>query len=331
MRAHKRGLQQAPLALESGGECCVPGLEERPLGGAANMAAPSEKSVPGLVGVNRLQLEDGQRDVVGQEEPRAYWPGCEAPHVSGGHGVISVHQRFGRPAGGQVPVGVRAPPGHHPEERAQPGAVRLTSRDLASRDGRSLDPILSVHESFLDSRSTMSGVINEEELDYEEETPGSGEQAVAVPQAKTSGQVVQGDRLSGRRDVTAHLCRGAVRREGGVEACEKRREDAVQLVMQQIELGLSAVTISGCVGGPDGCCNVWIVGHSFVRWAEKQATSRHFGKQLGLDGTRIQISWVEVGLFRQDGVHLTFMGNELYLLELRMLIADLLGERLWDH
>ncbi|KAJ1113005.1 hypothetical protein NDU88_001265 [Pleurodeles waltl] len=48
----------------------------------------------------------------------------------------------------------------------------------------------------------------------------------------------------------------------------------------------------GCVGGPDKVCAVWIVGHSFVRWAEKQAASQHFGRQLGLDGTRIKISWV---------------------------------------
>ncbi|KAJ1190309.1 hypothetical protein NDU88_007047 [Pleurodeles waltl] len=40
VRAHKKGLQQAPLALESGGERCEPILEEGTLGGAANMAAP---------------------------------------------------------------------------------------------------------------------------------------------------------------------------------------------------------------------------------------------------------------------------------------------------
>ncbi|KAJ1099749.1 hypothetical protein NDU88_004847 [Pleurodeles waltl] len=48
----------------------------------------------------------------------------------------------------------------------------------------------------------------------------------------------------------------------------------------------------GCVGGPDKVCAVWIVAHSFVRWAEKQAASRHFGRQLGLDGARIKLSWV---------------------------------------
>ncbi|KAJ1089450.1 hypothetical protein NDU88_002601 [Pleurodeles waltl] len=312
----QEGREASPTHVESGGECCVPGLEERQLGGADNMAAPSGKTVPGIIGVDSLQLEDGQRNFVGQEfiniiildsevegelvevpgeggsgsnryvgaglvvqsgrfvqqlpkvispmvhwvqewdvanqsvfragehmvfrdkqgvvlkgticgvssedgsagsaqvrldfwnqELRAYRTGYEAPHVSSGHGVILVHQRFGRPAGGQVPVGGRAPPGHRPEERAQPGAVRLTSRDLASREGRSLDPILSVQESFLDSRSAMSGVIDEEELDYEEETPGSGEQAVAVPQATMSGQAVQDDRLSGRQEVAANLCR----------------------------------------------------------------------------------------------------------------------------
>ncbi|KAJ1098511.1 hypothetical protein NDU88_003621 [Pleurodeles waltl] len=48
----------------------------------------------------------------------------------------------------------------------------------------------------------------------------------------------------------------------------------------------------GCVGDPDRACAVWIVGHSFVRWAEKQASSRNFGRQLGLEGARIKLSWV---------------------------------------
>ncbi|KAJ1199999.1 hypothetical protein NDU88_003829 [Pleurodeles waltl] len=95
--------------------------------------------------------------------------------------------------------------------------------------------------------------------------------------------------LSGAIDVVS----GAVKRMGGLEGLAQRREDAVQFIMQQIELGLSAVTISGFVGGPDGSCSVWIVGHSFVRWTEKQAASRNVGKQLGLDGARIRISWVE--------------------------------------
>ncbi|KAJ1208209.1 hypothetical protein NDU88_003595 [Pleurodeles waltl] len=38
---------------------------------------------------------------------------------------------------------------------------------------------------------------------------------------------------------------GAVKRKGGVEGCGRRREDAVHFIMEQIEMGLSAVTISG--------------------------------------------------------------------------------------
>ncbi|KAJ1119884.1 hypothetical protein NDU88_008068 [Pleurodeles waltl] len=239
---------------------------------------------------------------------------------------------------------------------------------------------------------------------------------------------------------------GAARRSGGSDVISRRQDDAFYFVMQQIEAGLAAVTISGCVGGPDKVCSVWIVGHSFVRWAEKQASSQHFGRQLGLDGARIKISWVgksgmrwgellyvlakrmeqgvcpdllvlhlgendvvalsgigllkvmksdlgrikerwsgthivwtslvprrvwrgahsfrgieeqrrkinremrnfckaqgisvlthenivvsDVELFRHDGVHLSFLGNEHYLLELRLCIAELLGERLWDR
>ncbi|KAJ1139738.1 hypothetical protein NDU88_006105 [Pleurodeles waltl] len=85
---------------------------------------------------------------------------------------------------------------------------------------------------------------------------------------------------------------GVVRRSGGLDLISKRQDDAVCVFMQQIEAGLAVVTISGCVGGPDKVCAVWIVGHSFARWAEKQASSQHFGRQLGLDGTRIKISWV---------------------------------------
>ncbi|KAJ1190691.1 hypothetical protein NDU88_000013 [Pleurodeles waltl] len=134
-----------------------------------------------------------------------------------GHGVISVHQRLGRPAGGPVSVGVRAPPGRRLEERAQSGAVRPTLRELASLEGRSLDPNLSVQEPRLDSRSAMLGINKEEELDYEEETLGAGEQVVAVPQASTSGQAFQGDRLS-RREVAANLSRGEVydKHDGGL-------------------------------------------------------------------------------------------------------------------
>ncbi|KAJ1143371.1 hypothetical protein NDU88_009680 [Pleurodeles waltl] len=162
-----------------------------------------------------LSSEDGRAGLVQvrldfwNQEPRAYLPGCVAPHVSSGHGVTLVHQRLGRPAGGPVSVGVRAPPGRRLEERAQSGAVRPTSRELASLEGRSLDPNLSVQEPRLDSRSAMLGINEEEELDYEEETLGAGEQVVAVPQASTSGQAFQGDRLS-RREVATNLSRGEI-------------------------------------------------------------------------------------------------------------------------
>ncbi|KAJ1215367.1 hypothetical protein NDU88_002976 [Pleurodeles waltl] len=164
----------------------------------------------GSAGSAQLRLDYWQQD------PRAYRPGCEAAHVSGGHGSTSAHQRFGQPAGFQVPVEVRAPPGHRMEERLQSGAVRPTARESAIRDRGSSNPILSVHETFPDSRSAISGLVAEEELDYEEDIPVSGEQPVAVQQATTNGRAVQGDRLSGRRDVAANLRRGEVSRVSDV-------------------------------------------------------------------------------------------------------------------
>ncbi|KAJ1141253.1 hypothetical protein NDU88_007587 [Pleurodeles waltl] len=99
------------------------------------------------------------------------------------------------------------------EERAQSGVVRLTTRESAIRGGGSSDPIRSVHESVPDSLSAISGLVAEEELDYEEDIAVSGEQAVAVQQAAMSGRAVQGDRLSNRRGFAANLRRGEVSRE----------------------------------------------------------------------------------------------------------------------
>ncbi|KAJ1163583.1 hypothetical protein NDU88_004040 [Pleurodeles waltl] len=69
--------------------------------------------------------------------------------------------------------------------------------------------------------------------------------------------------------------------------------------LQEVARRVVEPVSSGCVGGPDKVCAVWIVGHSFVRWAEKQAASLHFGRQLGLDGARMKLSWVgeRTGMF----------------------------------
>ncbi|KAJ1189037.1 hypothetical protein NDU88_005789 [Pleurodeles waltl] len=273
--------------------------------------------------------------------------------------------------------------------------------------------------------------------------------SIQVSSAEVNGKlVVSGDNGDGSVEKV-ESCDSSMKSMGsvaGIDVISRRQDDAVRFVMQQIEAGLAAVTISGCVGGPDKVCAVWIVGHSFVRWAEKQASLRHFGRQLGLDGSRIKISWVgksgmrwgellyvlakrmeqgvcpdllvlhlgendvvalsgigllkvmkldlcrikerwsgthivwtslvlrrvwrgahsfrgiekqrrkinkemrsfckaqgilvlthdnivvsDVELFRQEGVHLSFWGNEHYLLELRLLIAELMGEQLWDR
>ncbi|KAJ1134845.1 hypothetical protein NDU88_001291 [Pleurodeles waltl] len=172
--------------------------------------------------------------------------------------MVAADQQLERPAGLRVPVGVRAPPGHRVEERAQPRAVRLTSREVAVCESGSSDTNLGFIPAIPDSQGAMSGLdIDEEPLDYEEEDPVHGVQAIAVQKSKMSRRVVQCDHFSLRpQDLTGYFLRG-------------------------------------CVGDPDGGCSVWIVGHSFVRWAEKQASSRHFRNQLGLDGAKIRISWVD--------------------------------------
>ncbi|KAJ1151783.1 hypothetical protein NDU88_004563 [Pleurodeles waltl] len=251
-RAHQVLLPQAPLAVESEWEQEGQPFEERQLGGAAKMAAPSdlrelsvgeenlmdlsveeenfssdegshmfmaEQDNKAVIVIDseeegevlELQVEEGSaqlgQKVLGQEQ-RAYLSGCVAPHVSSGHGVLIEHQRSGRSAGGPVTVGVRAPPGHRIEERAQSGAVRLTAREVTPIEVRSVKSNARGLESRSYSRSAMLTGEEEEELDYDED----GEQ-VEAPQASTSGQAFRGERLS-RRDVAANLSRALLGRGG---------------------------------------------------------------------------------------------------------------------
>ena len=36
---------------------------------------------------------------------------------------------------------------------------------------------------------------------------------------------------------------------------------------------------------------VWIVGHSFVKWAERHASQKKYGKDLGMGNNGVMISW----------------------------------------
>ncbi|OCT78430.1 hypothetical protein XELAEV_18029527mg [Xenopus laevis] len=46
------------------------------------------------------------------------------------------------------------------------------------------------------------------------------------------------------------------------------------------------------VAGPSGgCLQVWILGHSFVRWAEKRAAVRLWGRQLGCPDRLVEVKW----------------------------------------
>ncbi|KAJ1096555.1 hypothetical protein NDU88_001691 [Pleurodeles waltl] len=90
--------------------------------------------------------------------------------------------------------------------------------------------------------------MEEELLDYEEdlEEPATSQKRVVM--ARAGPGVVQGGHAKAHiQDVSAgNLPRGAVRRSGGFDVISRRQDDAVRFVMQQIEAGLPAVTISAC-------------------------------------------------------------------------------------
>ncbi|OCT92937.1 hypothetical protein XELAEV_18016004mg [Xenopus laevis] len=43
--------------------------------------------------------------------------------------------------------------------------------------------------------------------------------------------------------------------------------------------------------GKGGCLQVWILGHSFVRWAERRAAVRRRGRQLGFPDRLVEVKW----------------------------------------
>ncbi|KAJ1100641.1 hypothetical protein NDU88_005722 [Pleurodeles waltl] len=201
-RAHKDLVPQAPLTLESGGEHGNAPFEERRLGGAANMAAPSDLRDLAVdkdifkkgEGGHRFMAEQASTGIIiidSEEESEVLELQFEGEH-----------QRFGRPAGGPLAVGVRAPPGRRLEERAQSGAVCLTAREVTPLEVRSLETSARGLEPRSDSGSAILGDDEEEELDY-----GDDGDQVAVPQASSSGQAFQGERLS-RREIAANLTTG---------------------------------------------------------------------------------------------------------------------------
>ncbi|KAJ1172409.1 hypothetical protein NDU88_004256 [Pleurodeles waltl] len=188
--ALQKAAKQAPLAVESGGERGEEQFEKRRLGGAAKMAAPSGRAVFGSLEPNNPNL---------------------------GHGLALEGQRFGRPADFLVPVEVRAPPAHQVEERAQSGAVRPTARETPVHDFESFDPLLRDTRVIPASRSANTGLVpDKEELDYEDEAPVLDVRRVSAPKTVSSGQAVQGDHLSSRREVVGGLRRGEVSGETGL-------------------------------------------------------------------------------------------------------------------
>ncbi|KAJ1190024.1 hypothetical protein NDU88_006764 [Pleurodeles waltl] len=98
--------------------------------------------------------------------------GCDGTHGLGEHGEQST-RRFGRLAQVQrLPVRVGAPSGHRLEERAQSGAVWLTTGE-ATGPGLGFQDFYPLHEA-VPSTSQGAGVadqevINDVLLDYEEE------------------------------------------------------------------------------------------------------------------------------------------------------------------
>ncbi|KAJ1119084.1 hypothetical protein NDU88_007270 [Pleurodeles waltl] len=156
-----------------------------------------------------------------QQGERAYRPGCDVAHALGGHEAVAAEQRLGRLAVFHRTVEARAPSGHRVEERAQPGAVRLTSR--------------------------------EEALDYEEE---DAVQMAAVTEESLSKRAVSGDRPAGGKKVlSGNLTRGEVTnvsgRAGAVSGNKSDNLSNVDVAIQVEDVGVQAGKIESSSGNSD--------------------------------------------------------------------------------
>ncbi|KAJ1143392.1 hypothetical protein NDU88_009701 [Pleurodeles waltl] len=183
--------QQAQLALESEGSAPA-ALNERTLGGAANMAASSGFSV---ISKAREDLQSGVDREVGRDTV------CED--------VVIVLDSDDDLETGNDFYDEGCSQRHRVEDRVQPGAVRLTLREVpVSGEGSSASNAGGLR-SFPASQGALSGLTGEEEaLDYEEEDTS---RPTTVTKTSSNKKAVPGDRLAGGENVlSSNLSRGEV-------------------------------------------------------------------------------------------------------------------------
>lgn len=64
------------------------------------------------------------------------------------------------------------------------------------------------------------------------------------------------------------------------------------------------ISFAGLVAGPSvATLMVWIVGHSFVKWAQRQARQSYFGESLGFNDKVFQVVWKGKGGIAVEGVN----------------------------
>ncbi|KAJ1144537.1 hypothetical protein NDU88_010835 [Pleurodeles waltl] len=223
-----------------------------------------------------------------QQGERPHPPGCEDAHVSGGHESAAAGQRLGRSAAFQRSVEVRAPSGHRVEERAQPGAARLTSREVAVREeGPSVSNVSGLR-SLPASQGGLSGLACEEEaLDYEDDD--TNVRSVTVTKASSSKRAVQGDRLAGGKEVlSGNLIRGEVANAQGVVGAVSRNKGVVcdnlsnvDVAIQVEDVGAQAGKVKSLSGANDSTTGKYFWGYDPVEGELCQRLISGWAKEKG--------------------------------------------------
>ncbi|KAJ1190366.1 hypothetical protein NDU88_007104 [Pleurodeles waltl] len=303
----RQAKKQAQPPLESGVELREGFLEESSLGGAPKMAASS-----GIISSVEDILEEGQLGEAGK---------IAAPMDFIEDDVILIIDE-------EIEV-----QGRNRVVRGE-GNVKFA--------GNSRQPVNSVfdeHPSTSRGASARFECLEEELLDYDEEVEEQVMPAMKGDVKETPHivpKVVRGDHFGNRcRDmVVGSLPRGEEARSVSVGFGGGREDFGVGM---RVNVGgvsqvprKDGVYVSIQVGSDSGAGADKLEVSSgtvsdVVPKADEAVEVQDTTKSVAVAGSG------EVELFRQDGIHLSFMGNENYLLELRLVIADLLSEKLWDR
>ncbi|XP_069592534.1 uncharacterized protein [Ranitomeya imitator] len=192
--------------------------------------------------------------------------------------VPAAGQEMGAPAAVSPPARTRrqkaaSSPAPSPAA-SRPGLSEASGKSRRRCASKSRSPPRDFGDHQLGEPSTSSGAAGRARK-------GTGRKSVAVPLS------------AGARSAPAAAARGS--RSALPPLSSDEEEDRDPRLARQLRSPHSAGWSAGCEGGrrPDDrpARVIWIVGHSFVFWAQKRAGLRSYSENLSFHSSKVQVFW----------------------------------------